>query len=117
MKMDSLIEPGLKQFTSFNLAQKKEEKLHSSEVEEILEESGMELISNSSKFSLFGAISTAIYLTEDKEDMIQKTITECLLSLQQASEIPLRLYNFKDNFKLITDFVNKPFLEEFQRVG
>jgi hypothetical protein len=113
MKMDSLIEPGLKQFTSFNLNQNKEEKIHSSVVEEILEESGLEMIPNSSKFSLFGAISTAIYLTEDKEDLIQKTITDCLLRLYQASEIPLRLYNFKDNVKLLNEFVNKPFLEEF----
>jgi hypothetical protein len=81
MKIDKLLEPSLKQFTSFKLTQKKEDKPHSSIVEEILGDNDLELIPNKSKFSLFGAISMALFLTDSKEEFIMKTVGEHLLDL------------------------------------
>ena len=115
--MDTLLDPSLKQFTSFKLTQKNEEKSQSSLVEEILEDNDLELIPNSSKYSLFGAISMALFLTDKKEDLIMKTVSEHLLTLFRTGNIPIRLYNFKDNRKYLTDFLNKPYHEDFQRVS
>lgn len=117
MKIDTLIDPSLKQFTNFKLTQKKEQKPRSSLIEEILKDNDLEIIPNSSKHSLFGAISMALFLTSEKEDLIMKTVSEQLLNLFRTNSIPIRLYNFKENRKMLTDFLNKPYHEDFQRVS
>lgn len=116
MKINNLLEPTLKPLTSFKFTQKKEEKPHSSLIEEILLENELESITNTSKYSLYGALSMALFLTDSKADLVMKTVSEYLLTLFRMGKIPIRLYNFKDNRKLLTDFLNKPYHDDFQRV-
>ena len=81
-----------------------------------MEDNDLEIIPNKAKYSLFGAISMALYLTDEKADLVMKTVSEHMLELFRTGKIPIRLYNFKDNRKLVTDFLNKPYHEDFQRV-
>ena len=116
IKIDNLLEPNLKQFTNFQLAQNKEEKSQFTLIQDILDDNDLEIIPNKSKNSLFAAISMGLFLADDKEDLIMKTISEHLLGLFRSDNIPIRLYSFRDNRKMLTDFLNKPYHEDFQRV-
>ena len=115
MKIDNILEPTLKSLTSFNL-RNKPDPAQSKTVDQILKENKLEKITVDAKYSLFGAISVCMYLTEKDEKKVIRKVKDQLLNIFASGDIPLRLYSFKNNRKLLNDFLNKPYHTDYQKV-
>lgn len=115
MKMNKLLEPTLKSLTSFQLTKNKDSS-YTQTVEEVLYDNKLEKINIEATHSLFGALSMALYLTVDKEKKVKDEIKQKLLEIFSNQNIPLRLYDFKDNRNLLNDFLNKPYHQDFRKV-
>lgn len=116
MKMNKILQPTLKSLTSFKLTKNKDT-TYMKVVEEVLYDNKLEKIPIQSKHSLFGALSVALYLTPSKEKQVINDIKQKLLAIFNTRNIPLRLFNFKDNRNLLNDFLNKPYYHDYRKVS
>lgn len=116
MKMNKILQPTLKSLTSFQLTKNKDSS-YMKVVDEVLYDNKLQKIPIQSKYSLFGALSVALYLTTSKEKQVINDIKQKLLSIFNNKDIPLRLYNFKDNRNLLNDFLNKPYHLDYRKVN